>query len=704
MAVEDVQMGENSSGGRSPMDRDIPTSEIGTPAPQGRDTRTIEKLRGDVNGMMREIDDIKVLASKSEKRQVLIDAFHEEPDKLQMQIAGVSSEVLSKETIVDMSSAVVQSYDLSQIESNKNRDEEVERIMDAFEKVKTETRECMDRVREEIQDSVDAGTAEITARTNKIVENESEIRRKSFKKVDETLGATVSRVDGLQESIVRCRNELSGVQTMFADFRRHYDDCVPKEEYRKGLVSTERALESIRTRVKDLEVRTTLRSDDVPSALRSTDEEKQRVIIRREIDEISSAIKAMSQRLGDNNERTTKGTSENKESVERLRSAMRKVVEIINSERQGNKELALKIDRKEKAAVETEIAINRRFEKVSADIIELRRDFVEAGSGSRTVGDGKRPSDGHGETLAGNGNQMVLFRKVGDLENRIEANESTNQRQETTIQGHIAEIRGEISDLKTLCRVSRDGTRGATRSRSSSVEPSGWRERLDGIRQNVDEVSASTGKTQEDTRKLTERMGTLERENVQLREEIRAADLEIKRVDIAMSDLAKENARLNDRIVSLVSLGEEGQKRTTILEDMVTAMRKELTEVNNRCNENRDDIRIVKATIASAPGATSGVGMSRKGVQEDGAASEASASTLPAMAADGQHSLGKNTPAPSACGGGHAGRRDVSRGRDADSVTLGSGGLLGADYRQRREQCDLCGEYSDERDMHPCPR
>ena len=265
MAVEDVQMVENSSGGRSPMDRDIPTFEIGTPAPQGRDlctmedessSRTIEKLRGEVNGMMREIDDLKVLASKSEKRQILIDAFHEELDKLQMQIAGVSSQILSKETIVDISSAVVQGYGLSQIESNKSRDEEVERIMNAFEKVKTETRECMDRAREEILDSVDAGTAEITARTNKIVENESEIRRKSFKRVDETLGATVSRVDGLQESTVRCRNELNGVKTMFADFRRHYDDCVPKEEYRKGLVVTERALESIRTRVKDLEVRT----------------------------------------------------------------------------------------------------------------------------------------------------------------------------------------------------------------------------------------------------------------------------------------------------------------------------------------------------------------------------------------------------------------------------------------------------------------
>ena len=248
MAVEDVQMGENSPGGRSPASRGIPTFEISTPAPRGRyidvmednSSITLEKLRSEVTGMMREIDELKALASRSEKRQVLIDAFHEELDKLQMQITGVSSEVPTKEAFVDIASAVVQSYDLSQIESNKQRDEEVRYIMEAFEKVKTETRECVEAAREEIQDSMDAGTAEITARTNKIVEGESETRRKGLKRIDETLGATVSRVDGLQG----CRNEINGVKTMFADFRKHYDDCVPKEEYRRGLTTTERALEA----------------------------------------------------------------------------------------------------------------------------------------------------------------------------------------------------------------------------------------------------------------------------------------------------------------------------------------------------------------------------------------------------------------------------------------------------------------------------
>ena len=62
---------------------------------------------------------------------------------------------------------------------------------------------------------------------NKAIEGESESRRRGLKRVDETLGMIASRVNGLQESITRCRNETSDVKTMFSDFRKHYDDCVP---------------------------------------------------------------------------------------------------------------------------------------------------------------------------------------------------------------------------------------------------------------------------------------------------------------------------------------------------------------------------------------------------------------------------------------------------------------------------------------------
>ena len=42
MAVEDVRMGENSPGEKSPTGREIPTFEISTPAPRGQDIDLME--------------------------------------------------------------------------------------------------------------------------------------------------------------------------------------------------------------------------------------------------------------------------------------------------------------------------------------------------------------------------------------------------------------------------------------------------------------------------------------------------------------------------------------------------------------------------------------------------------------------------------------------------------------------------------------
>ena len=212
---------------------------------------------------------------------------------------------------------------------------------------------------------------------------------------------------------------------------------------------------------------------------------------------------------------------------------------------------------------------------------------------------------------------------MGNLEDRLDASESANQRQDASLQWHIAELRGEIGDLKALCRASRD-SRGTQRSRSTSVELNGWREKLDGIRQNVDEVSASTGKTREDTRRLAERIeGITNKENIQLREDVRAAYLEIKRVDIAMADLTRENGRLNDRIVDLVGLNEESQKRMTLFEEIVSGLRREMTALAARTDENKDDVRIVKATLAASPNAPPKMSLLRKGIEEDKAVSEA---------------------------------------------------------------------------------
>ena len=381
--------------------------------------------------------------------------------------------------------------------------------------------------------------------------------------------------------------------------------------------------------------------------------------------------------------------------VEKLRRAMRKIVEVINSERQQHRETAKIVSRNERAAVETEISNNGKFEKVASEIVELRRDVIEgiaharASSGAKGSGEDERQGDETG------GGQMVLYRKLGNLESRLDANESANQRQDATLQGHIAELKWEIGDLKTLCRASRDSGRGAQRSRSTSIEPNGWTEKLDGIRQNVDEVSASTGKTREDTRRPAERIESITRENTQLREDVETAYLAIKRVDIAMADMTRENGRLKDRIVDLVGLNEESQKRMTLFEEVISGLRREMTDLAARTNENKDDVRIVKATLAASPSAPPGMALLRKGIEEDEAVSEAAASTIPA--------------APAMQGKGHRPEAHLGRPRPRvrmavpsrkDKTDQGVETLS----QPRREQCDLCGDYADERGMHPCPR
>ena len=97
------------------------------------------RLQDEISRMAREIDEIKATVVRHDRRQVLVDSFHEELDQLTTHITGVLLEVPSKEAIVDIAHAVIQGYDLSQIESNQKRDEAVRVINEAFEKVKSET-------------------------------------------------------------------------------------------------------------------------------------------------------------------------------------------------------------------------------------------------------------------------------------------------------------------------------------------------------------------------------------------------------------------------------------------------------------------------------------------------------------------------------------------------------------------------------------
>ena len=234
-------------------------------------------------------------------------------------------------------------------------------------------------------------------------------------------------------------------------------------------------IEKALVRVKDLEVRTTFKSDDVSSAQLGISDERTKIQLRREITEVSSAVKVIAQKVADDHDGMTKGLAGSNAGVEKLKGAMRKIVEIVNSERQEHRETTKVASRNEKAAVETEISMNRRFEKISGEIIELRRDLIEGSTQSKAASGAKGPDSDENEKLGGEGNggEIVLYRKLGNLESRLHASKSASSRQDATIQGHVAELRGEMSELRASCRTSRGSSKNPPRSRSASAEPTG---------------------------------------------------------------------------------------------------------------------------------------------------------------------------------------------------------------------------------------
>ena len=121
---------------------------------------------------------------------------------------------------------------------------------------------------------------------------------------------------------------------MLSDFRRH----VPKEEYRGDHDAIEKVVDSLRERVKGVEVRTTLKSHDISSVQRNVDDERTRGQLKRKIADVSSAVRAIAQKLADDQESMSRELVESNAGVEKLKGAMRKIVEIVNSERQEHRE------------------------------------------------------------------------------------------------------------------------------------------------------------------------------------------------------------------------------------------------------------------------------------------------------------------------------------------------------------------------------
>ena len=107
----------------------------------------------------------------------------------------------------------------------------------------------------------------------------------------------------------------------------------------------------------------------------------------------------------------------------------------------------------------TERALQKRIEKLSGEIIELRRDFIEGITQHESLlnGKGGDGSDKQGENKTGG--ELVLYRRLGNIENR----------QEAVTQSHIAEVRSEMDELRSICKAPQNRQRG-----QGEADPPAW--------------------------------------------------------------------------------------------------------------------------------------------------------------------------------------------------------------------------------------
>ena len=320
------------------------------------------------------------------------------------------------------------------------------------------------------------------------------------------------------------------------------------------------------------------------------------------------------------------------------------------------------------------------------------------------------------DTVSSGSADHLIARRLNDLETRVGNNEATSNRQCEAQRDVIAEVRGEMTEMKNKLGSLRESSRSQARSRSSSAEPGAWKESVAGLRRNIEEVSNLSSKTREDAKRATEQqerssaeIERLRMEMTEIRENaaLQAAAHADERKSYAtlFADQKRETERLNVRIEALVGLLEESRKSAATTEMLQKEAQKDLSNLGTRVSENRDDINVLKARVAMAPSGVIGGGQMTGGLPPGRLGSETSKGqrAAPGLAEDNASNLGY-TPAPSHFGATGYHQQDNARGRDENSEVPGSGGPFSAAMRAGQpERCDVCGVMHVPADLNRCP-
>ena len=181
-------------------------------------------------------------------------------------------------------------------------------------------------------------------------------------------------------------------------------------------------------------------------------------------------------------------------------------------------------------------------------------------------------------TVSSGSADRLIARRLGDLETRVGNGEADSNRKSEAQRELLADVQSEVADAKNRLGNTRDASRGHARRGA-------WRESVAGLRKNIDEVSTTSIKARDDTRRIAENQERSATEVEPLRDEMKEARESIAKNAAVIAEQKRENERLNFRVEALVGLVKENQQRVATLENLLKETQRDFSNLGPKVAE-----------------------------------------------------------------------------------------------------------------------
>ena len=141
---------------------------------------------------------------------------------------------VNKEQALDIVYTCVAGSKVSQDEFDQEQAGKLARTIETVEGLAERITAMQDNGNRELKERIEKVSADMSTRIIKSSSTEAASRAHAVGKIGESVTVVASRVDGLQDSVVRCRSECARLSTIFSDIHRNMGENARGLQSRDG--------------------------------------------------------------------------------------------------------------------------------------------------------------------------------------------------------------------------------------------------------------------------------------------------------------------------------------------------------------------------------------------------------------------------------------------------------------------------------------